>query len=1002
MNEYGLQLFDHHAAILRDSKISVEVARERGYRTAASRKELGSRGFGSYQQNVPALLIPIYDETGKVALHQARPDEPRVSKQTGKALKYETPGKARMVVDVPKRVRPVLGDPAVPLWITEGVRKADAAVTAGLACVALLGVWNWRGKNDQGVATALAFWESVALSGREVFIAYDSDVMTKRSVYDATVRLGALLGRRGARVRYVYLPSTDGAKVGLDDFLAAGGKIADLERDARTEPIAPESTEEPPTDAAARGESTITPEPPPHPLPERVVAALDRADGVSRNRDVSSVVWECGYAGLSHRQALSVVSAAFRQGFASEAEMVEDVARCWGKFVISEDGAQQARENQQVRAEKKATESGQHANSDKKSVATRLVELAESHFRILLGEDGNAYAVALDGPNLAIPFRGKLGLGLRLARLYYDTDSKAASSTARTDALAVLEGRAAELPREPVALRLARHDESIVLDLGTPDGRCVIIEPERWHIADRSPVLFRRTTLTGEMVTPVGGGDVEELGKLVNADKERIRLLVGWLVATLVPSIPHPILAAFGEQGTGKTTLVRLATMLVDPSPAPTRTSPKDITQWAVTAAGSWVVGLDNVSAIPEWLSDAMCRAITGDGLPTRALYSDSDISVIHFRRVVALNGIDAGALRGDLAERLLPLELERIGTADRKTEQEMDAAFADAAPQLLGAVLDLVAKVLAELPKVNTQDLPRMADFARLLHALDAVTGWTTVHDYAETADDVAETVLDADLFAIRVRALVTTNGRWHGTAAELLDRLSPTAGPLPQGWPKSPNATSGRLRRIVPALRQVGVAVTFDRGAPPKRERRITIEKCDVDDPGTTDRPSSTPSSTPDTGSDLGVSAPLDGVDDMDGPSHTPISVVSSDSSDQTSPPGGRPGPFSKNQEKGTSSTSSTASTQGSDQRKRVDDRGGRSLDDPGDIVHPRAPVEGTHRGPYSITDSSGRQHHYDGDCVCCGEPAEALWPDGLRSTCHGKPNRTHRAARRAKGDR
>jgi hypothetical protein len=102
VNHYGLQLVDHHAALLANSAISAEVARERGYRTAQSRKELGSRGFSSGQQRVPGLLIPVYDETGAIALHQYRPDEPRITK-AGKPVKYETPSKVRMTADVPPR-----------------------------------------------------------------------------------------------------------------------------------------------------------------------------------------------------------------------------------------------------------------------------------------------------------------------------------------------------------------------------------------------------------------------------------------------------------------------------------------------------------------------------------------------------------------------------------------------------------------------------------------------------------------------------------------------------------------------------------------------------------------------------------------------------------------------------------------------------------------------------------------------------------------------------------
>ena len=104
--------------------------------------------------------MPVWGIAGEVVLHQARPDTPRV--RDGKAIKYETVGGSRMVLDVHPQTRQYLGDPSVPLLITEGVRKADAALSHGLHTIALLGVWNWRGTNAAGGKTALPDWESVA------------------------------------------------------------------------------------------------------------------------------------------------------------------------------------------------------------------------------------------------------------------------------------------------------------------------------------------------------------------------------------------------------------------------------------------------------------------------------------------------------------------------------------------------------------------------------------------------------------------------------------------------------------------------------------------------------------------------------------------------------------------------------------------------------------------------------------------------------------------------
>jgi hypothetical protein len=138
-----VSLLPHHQDLIRASAISMEVAEVRGYRSVTRRSELEQLGFGKAQRNVPALLIPVWNVHGENGTHQARPDTPRV--KDGKPLKYETPAGTHMMLDVPPLARPWRGDPHRPLFVTEGARKADAAVSSGLCCVALLGVWNWRG-----------------------------------------------------------------------------------------------------------------------------------------------------------------------------------------------------------------------------------------------------------------------------------------------------------------------------------------------------------------------------------------------------------------------------------------------------------------------------------------------------------------------------------------------------------------------------------------------------------------------------------------------------------------------------------------------------------------------------------------------------------------------------------------------------------------------------------------------------------------------------------------
>ncbi len=234
-NENTGDLLPHHRRMLLEgSAIAPEVVEARGYRTVRKKAELERLGFGRNQRHVPGLLIPIHGPAGDVVLHQYRPDEPRINK--GKPVKYETPTGSKMVLDVPPFCSSLLGDPSIPLFVTEGIKKGDALASRGLCVVALLGVWNWRGTNEAGGKTSLPEWESVALNGREVYEVFDSDVMEKREVSEALRRLREFLRYRGADVWLIYLPHAAAAtKQGVDDYLAAGHSTDDLLSHATTE-----------------------------------------------------------------------------------------------------------------------------------------------------------------------------------------------------------------------------------------------------------------------------------------------------------------------------------------------------------------------------------------------------------------------------------------------------------------------------------------------------------------------------------------------------------------------------------------------------------------------------------------------------------------------------------------------------------------------------------------------------------------------------------------------
>lgn len=227
----GLDLDPDHARMLAASAITLPVAQARGYRTVRSAADIDGLNFVTRPETFPALLIPIYGVSGTHVGYQLRPNNPRL--RDGKPLKYESPVKTPPVLDIPQTIQKKLSNPSHELWITEGARKADAIASLDQACIGLSGVWNFRGTNPAGGKVALGDWEVVALNNRFVFIAFDSDLAEKPGVRHACERLAMFLRSRGSQVAIVHIPSgPKGEKQGIDDYIAAGGTLAELRKTA--------------------------------------------------------------------------------------------------------------------------------------------------------------------------------------------------------------------------------------------------------------------------------------------------------------------------------------------------------------------------------------------------------------------------------------------------------------------------------------------------------------------------------------------------------------------------------------------------------------------------------------------------------------------------------------------------------------------------------------------------------------------------------------------------
>jgi Domain of unknown function (DUF3854) len=431
--------------------------------------------------------------------------------------------------------------------------------------------------------------------------------------------------------------------------------------------------------------------------------------------------------------------------------------------------------------------------------------------------DGAAFAtIEVDGHTETWPLRTRRYRQWLLRRFYVER-GRAPSAQAMADALGTLAAKAMfDGPEVRVHTRVAGYGDRVYLDLCNGRWEAVEITPSGWRVVagDAVPVKFVRKDNAAPLPYPVEGGTVDALRPLLNVrTEEDFRLLVAWTVGAFNPDGPYPALVLQGEQGSAKSTTVRVLRSVTDPAVEPLRAPPRDERDLAIAASGNWVPALDNLSGLRPRLSDALCRLATGGGFATRELYSDDREVLFSQKRPVILNGIDRLAVAGDLRDRSLIVELPAIPPGERCTERGFNRELEEARPVVLGALLDAASAALRNLDSVRLDQPPRMADFAVWVTAAERALGWEPaafMDAYAGNRSAATGLALDDDPVAEAIRELVSTKGVWSGTSTELLSELGglvDEATKRSKSWPAAANALSNRLKRIAPALREAGI---------------------------------------------------------------------------------------------------------------------------------------------------------------------------------------------------
>lgn len=541
----------------------------------------------------------------------------------------------------------------------------------------------------------------------------------------------------------------------------------------------------------------------------------------------------------------SLLSEAAKQALVADAVAERDTALGYAKYA----GRTDAGEYQKI-AEKALGEAASEAGSgdtqapgaaddtgddaadseekaERRNQADRLIGYALSGARELFTDQVGAPHALVNGE--PVPLNSRCYGWLR--RLMWEQEEKSVAGEALKTAAGTLAAHA-EFSGEVRELhtRAAFHDGALYYELSP--GRVVKASTGGWELDPEPPVLFRRYQNLKPLPGPETGGSLHELERFVNLKSERDRRLYTAYAATLpLEHVGRPVLLATGVMGSGKTTASRILKRLWDPTaPETVRLDPRDFLQ---KASHCFMVLLDNQSGVPEWAADTLCRLVTGEADSKRRLYSDDEDVIFELRRPVLLNGINVPTERGDVLDRSLAIELDRIPDSARRTEEELWEEFEREHPRLLGAAFEVLAQALAAKPTLKLSRRPRLADWGEYAAAVYEVLGWGAeqfLTDWAEIVKVQNQATLDGSPVAQAIIKFMEDRDEYIASSSELHKKLETVAEGLgisvtrDKAWPKSARWLWRRMKEVLPLLAVVGIQA--ERGRE-NSGKQITLRK-------------------------------------------------------------------------------------------------------------------------------------------------------------------------------
>ena len=254
--------------------------------------------------------------------------------------------------------------------------------------------------------------------------------------------------------------------------------------------------------------------------------------------------------------------------------------------------------------------------------------------------------------------------------------------------------------------------------------------------------------------------NLDESGVL-SADEQK-ELLRTWTMATFFNSImpSKVILAAIGERGSGKTSILKRLGIILYGSKYNVAPLPNKADDFDALITNSHLVILDNVDTGTPWLNDKLASVSTGQTIQKRELYSDMKLLKFDTKTFLGVTSRTPQFTRHDVADRLLCINFKRIknekGDDCFIPEDDLIQGVLDNRNQIVSYIMLELQKILKALKETRGQSYRtkfRIADFAKFGLRINDVIGRKA--EFESILDKVCEV---QKAFAIEEDSLVYT----------------------------------------------------------------------------------------------------------------------------------------------------------------------------------------------------------------------------------------------------